>query len=158
MIQHQAVLAGSPGGEAADAVRAFLPSDRSAIYDLDYAASGMNRRALIDALFGIGQFKVIDRGGQISGYGCVRTWGRGVVIGPVVAADAGEARALIAALAAAHVGQFVRIDVPDAVGLSPWLVSIGLPRVGQVVAMALGTHEALGASARLFALSNQSLG
>ena len=156
--QHQAVLAGPPGAEAADVVRAFLPSDRSAIYDLDHGASGMNRRALIDALFAIGEFQVVDRGGHISGYGCVRTWGRGVVIGPVVAADVGDARALIAAVAAAHVGQFVRVDVPDAVGLSPWLVSIGLPRVGQVVAMALGTLPALGASGRLFALSNQSLG
>lgn len=158
VIQHQAVLAGPPGAEAADVVRAFLPSDRPAIDDLDHAASGMNRRALIDALLAIGEFKVVDRGGQISGYGCVRTWGRGVVIGPVVAADVGDARALIAALAAAHVGQFVRVDVPDAVGLSPWLLSIGLPRVGQVVAMALGALPALGGSGRLFALSNQSLG
>ena len=156
--QHQAILTRPPSAEPAVSVRGFIPADRSAIYDLDQAGSGMDRRELIDALVAIGEFKVIDRGGRVSGYGCVRTWGRGVVIGPVVASDVADARALIAALAAAHVGQFVRIDVPDAVGLSPWLVSIGLPRVGQVIAMALGTHAALGASARLFALSNQSLG
>jgi hypothetical protein len=156
--QHQATLARSPDVEGADVVRAFLPADRSVIYDLDHAASGMERRTLIDALVAIGDVKIIDRGGQISGYGCVRTWGRGVVIGPVVAADSADARALIAACAASHMCQFVRIDVPEATGLSPWLDSIGLPRVNQVVAMALGPLPAPGAGARLFALSNQSLG
>ena len=156
--QHQAILARSPGGEAADMVRAFIPVDRAAIYDLDHAASGMDRRALIDALFTVGDLKVIDRAGRVSGYGCARTWGRGTVIGPVVAADVADARALIAAFAASHTGQFLRIDVPEATGLSPWLESIGLPRVNQVVAMTLGIPPALSADAALFALSNQSLG
>lgn len=156
--QHQAFLSRSPVVEGADAVWSFLASDRSEIYGLDRAASGMDRRALIDALFAIGDVKVIDRGGRLSGYGCVRIWGRGIVIGPAVAADVADARALIAALAAPHIGQFVRIDVSDAVGLSPWLESIGLPRVGQVVAMTLGEPPAPGVASRLFALSNQSLG
>ena len=155
--QHQAILARPPSAEAAVSVRDFIPADRSAIYDLDHAGSAMDRRELIDALFAIGEFKVIGRGGRICGYGCVRTWGRGVVIGPVVASDVADARALIAALAAEHVGQFVRIDVPDA-RVSPWLESIGLPKVNQVVAMALGPLPPHAAGARLFALSNQSLG
>jgi|SRR5205823_1138421 len=156
--QHQAILGRPAGADALDMVRTFLPADRSAIYDLDHAASGMDRRALIDALFAVGELKVIDRAGRISGFGCVRTWGRGVVIGPVVAADIADARSLVAAFAASHIGQFVRIDVPEAVGLSPWLESIGLRRVSQAVAMALRTLPALSADARLFALSNQSLG
>jgi GNAT superfamily N-acetyltransferase len=156
--QHQAILERLPGAEASDVVRAFLPTDRSAIYDLDRAASGMDRRALIDALLAVGDLKVIDRAGRVSGYGCVRTWGRGVVVGPVVAADIADARALIAAFALSRTGQFVRVDVPEATGLSPWLDSIGLPRVNQVVAMTLGIPLVPRAGASLFALSNQSLG
>jgi GNAT superfamily N-acetyltransferase len=156
--QHQATLARPAAGELTEVVRPFRPADRSAIYDLDSTGSGMDRRRLIDALLALGDIKVIDRGGRVSGYGCVRIWGRGVVIGPVVAADVTDARALIAACANSHAGEFVRIDVPEAVGLSPWLDSIGLPRVGQVVAMALGTLPTPGTDARLFALSNQSLG
>jgi hypothetical protein len=156
--QHQAILTRSPADELTDVVRPFLPADRSAIYDLDLAGSGMDRRRLIDALLALGDVKVIDRNDRVSGYGCVRTWGRGVVIGPVIVADFADARALIAALAAPHIGEFVRIDVPDALGVSPWLESIGLPQVGQVVAMALGPLPPSGAGARLFALSNQSLG
>lgn len=156
--QHQAILVRSPGGEAADKVRALIPADRAAIYDLDRAASGMDRRALIDALFAVGELKVIDHGGCVSGYGCVRTWGRGLVIGPIVAADIADARALIAAFAISRIGQFVRIDVPETTALSPWLDSMGLPRVNQVVAMTLGAPPVPGAGASLFALSNQSLG
>lgn len=156
--QHQATLARSPAAKGADLVRDYLPDDRSAIDELDQAATGMDRRPLLDALFDIGDVKVIDRGGRICGYGCARTWGRGIVIGPVVATDVADARALIAAIAVSHTGQFVRIDVPDAAGLSSWLESIELPRVGQVVAMALGTCPVVDAGYRLFALSNQSLG
>jgi ribosomal protein S18 acetylase RimI-like enzyme len=156
--QHQAVLAQSVATERRRQIRALEAGDRVAIGDLDRAASGMDRRALLDALFAMSDVRVIDHGGRISAYGCVRGWGRGVVIGPVVADEADDARALIANLAAAHVGEFVRIDVPADTALSPWLETIGLPQVNQVVAMALGELPRVGAAPRLFALSNQSLG
>ena len=156
--QHQAVLDRPPAAEAAEGLRSFVPEDRPAIQALDEAATGMERRALIDALLEISDVRVIERGGLISGYGCVREWGRGVVIGPVIAADAADARALITSPAAPHVGRFVRIDVPEAMGLSPWLESIGLPQVDHVVSMALGQPPLTDPGKRLFALSNQSLG
>ena len=104
------------------------------------------------------EVRVIERHGRITGYGCVRKWGRGVVVGPIVAEDAADAQALIAASAASHAGSFVRIDVPDAAGLSPWLETIGLPRVNQVVSMVLGDLPQPASGSGLFALSNQSLG
>jgi GNAT superfamily N-acetyltransferase len=156
--QHQAVLDRLPAADDAEGLRSFVPDDRPAIQALDKAASGMERRALIDALLEISDVKVIERGRAVSGYGCLREWGRGVVIGPIVAADAADARALIALLAAAHVGRFVRIDVPEAAGLSPWLETIGLPKVNHVVSMALGDLPRTDPGRNLFALSNQSLG
>lgn len=156
--QHQATYVEAVATEPAEGVRPWEAGDRSAIHDLDHAATGMDRRVLIDALLARADVRVVDRGGRISGYGCVREWGRDVVIGPIVAADLADARALIAALAASRVGRFVRIDVPEAADLSPWLESIGLPRVDQVVSMALGDLPRPGTGPRLFALSNQSLG
>lgn len=156
--QHQAILDRAPAAEAAEGLRSSVPEDRVAIQALDEAAAGMDRRALCDALFVICDVNVIERGGLVSGYGCVREWGRGVVIGPIIAADAADARALIASLAARHVGRFVRIDVPEAAGLSPWLDTIGLPQVDHVVSMALGDPPPNVPGHRLFALSNQSLG
>jgi hypothetical protein len=156
--QHQAILARSPALVAAESVRGFQPADRPGVYELDRDATGMDRKLLLDAVFEIGEANVIERNGRVLGYGCVRPWGRGVVIGPIVAADVADASALAAALAASHVGDFVRIDVTAAGGLSPWLETIGLPKVDAVVAMALGDLPELGGGATLFALSSQSLG
>lgn len=157
--QHQAVLvAAPPESRASGAVRPLRNEDIDAIRDLDWRASGMGRTRLLDALFAVGEVAVIERERRVQGYACVRRWGRGVVIGPVIARDATDAKALIATLAAEHRGAFVRIDVPATSGLSPWLDEIGLSNVDHVVAMVRGTPPTHAADATLFALSNQSLG
>jgi len=156
--QHQAVLAKPPAADASVPLRAAKPDDRARLRALDHAASGMERATLLDALEGIADGLVVERGGRITGYAYVRRWGRGVVIGPVIAQDEADARALIATLAAQYVGQFVRIDVTTASGLSTWLETIGLPRVDQVVSMSLGRAPQSDPKATLYALSNQSLG
>jgi GNAT superfamily N-acetyltransferase len=156
--QHQAVLDRAPATDASVPLRAAGPQDWAELYALDRAASGMERTALLDALSAIADVLVVEQEGRIAGYGCARRWGRGVVIGPVIAEDAADARALIAALAARNVGQFVRIDVTLASGFSAWLEDIGLPQVGRVVAMALGAPPQADPPATLYALSNQSLG
>lgn len=157
--QHQAVLvAAPPESRASGAVRPLRREDIDASRDLDQRATGMGRTRLLDALFAAGKFAVIEGASGVSGYACVRRFGRGVVIGPVIARDATDAKALIATLAAEHRGDFVRIDVPAASGLSPWLEQIGLRHVDQVVSMVRGTPPTRAAGATLFALSNQSLG
>jgi predicted N-acetyltransferase YhbS len=155
--QHQAVLAQAPAGPAAKGIRPFAMADMEAIRHIDRRASGMGRGALLEALFALGTGVVLERGRRVVGYACVRRWGRGVVIGPVVAQDAAQAQALIARLAAAHVGDFVRIDVTQA-DLSQWLEQIGLPRVDCVASMVRGEPPARPTDTTLYALSNQSLG
>lgn len=156
--QHQAVLPHAPWIDASVPIRAVAPGDLTALHALDRAAAGMERTALLDALGAVSDTLVIARDGTITGYAGVRVWGRGVVIGPVIAASIAEAQALIATLAARHVGAFVRIDVTHASGLGAWLARLGLAEVGQVRAMALGPPPASAPTATLFALSNQSLG
>lgn len=158
VVQHQAILSRAPADVSYEAIRPLLAADMPSLHELDIAASGMDRRAMLDALRAVGEVRVVGPAGAITGYGCARRWGRGIVIGPVIAADMADARALIATLAASHVGRFVRIDVPSASGLSPWLRRIGLPDVGEVTAMTLGTPPIPTGTAQLFALSNQSLG
>jgi len=158
VAQHQAVLEAAPAIDSSVPLRAAQPGDRAALDALDRAASGMDRAALLDAVFAIAEVQVVEREGRITGYGCVRRWGRGVVIGPVVASDARDAQALIATLGGPHVGAFVRIDVRVACGLGSWLESIGLPQVDQVVCMSLGEPPRGQPGTTMFALSNQSLG
>lgn len=158
ITQHQAVLDKVPVIDTSVPVRAAVPGDRAAIDAVDAAAAGMDRRVLLDALLDVADAVVVERDGQISGYGCVRRWGRGVVIGPVVAASAQDARAVVAVLASAYEGVFVRIDVTETSGLAPWLVEIGLPQVDRAPIMALGEPPVSATGAMLVALSNQSLG
>ena len=157
--QHQGVLAAAPLHSPENgAVRPLRAQDITQIRELDCRASGMGRARLLDALFAVGKVAVIERQGSVQGYACVRAFGRGVVVGPVVARDAMGARALVATLAADHCGSFVRVDAPGESGLSSWLEDIGLPHVDAVVSMARGKPPTRAADATLYALSNQSLG
>lgn len=156
--QHQAVQANAPAPDMSVPLRTATSDDRAAVLAIDKAASGMDRTALLDAISAIADMLVVVRDGRVLGYGCARRWGRGFVIGPVVAGDVADARALIAALSGQHVGDFVRIDVTESCGLSPWLESVGLPKVHHVVSMALGKPPRSTPGATLYALANQSLG
>ncbi|WP_069787896.1 GNAT family N-acetyltransferase [Pseudomonas allii] len=145
-------------------IRAMLVGDEHAVRQLDLAATGRDRSALLSALFEVGSILVVDHGAGVSAYGCSREFGRGVVIGPVIAGGTGaeaSARAVITALADAHRGRFVRIDVTEDSGLSQWLADQGLPCVGHATPMVRATQSPAcptGTDARLFALSNQSIG
>lgn len=157
--QHQGTLASAPRSPGAElGVRWMRPDDLPALIDLDREATGMDRRRLLDALFAAGRAAVVANGGGPSGYACGRRWGRGVVIGPVIANDARDARALIATLLQDHVGEFVRLDVTDASGLSPWLAELGLPRVDGVTSMARGPLPRWSPHHGVLALASQSLG
>jgi len=156
--QHQSVLTARPPEPPCAAIRQLRTEDILAIRALDRRASGMSRDRLLDALFSVGDVVVIERAKEVKGYACVRRSGRGVVIGPAIAPDAEDAKALIATLATEHMNSFVRIDVTETSGLSPWLATIGLQRVDQVVSMARGTPLARAGGAKLFALANQSFG
>jgi GNAT superfamily N-acetyltransferase len=158
VTQHQAILESAPALDPAVPVRQARPEDLGAIKAIDEAGSGMDRTRLLNALAGAADIVVVEREGGITGYGCVRRWGRGVVIGPVIARDQADARAIVAALAAGHLGDFVRIDVTRQCGLAPWLVEIGLPQTDRVLAMSLGEPPQAAPDATLFALCNQSLG
>ena len=157
--QHQAVLHATSAlpERSGVVVRPMHAEELQALQTLDALASGMDRSALLAALSEAGEIVVCERRGGIRGYACMRDFGHGTVIGPVVAEDPVDARTLIAALASRREGRFVRVDVPALSGLSPWLSGIGLPMVGQAVTMRRGATPR-SADARVFALSNQSLG
>ncbi|WP_427969383.1 GNAT family N-acetyltransferase [Altererythrobacter sp.] len=156
--QHQAILAEAPAIDISVPLRAATPQDRDSLMAVDRVGSGMGREKLVDALIQGGETLVVARDEAISGYAIARRWGRGVVVGPVIARDTTDAKALIAVLAARHVGTFVRIDVTESCGLSPWLETLGLPHVGRVVSMSRGEPPRKDPRTTLYALSNQSLG
>jgi GNAT superfamily N-acetyltransferase len=154
--QHQGVPHGHHPAPPAELVRAMAASDLEAVARLDRQATGWARRPMLDRLIHAGEGHVLVRDGVPRGYAVSRRFGRGHVIGPVVAERAADARALIEA-ALARLGQvFVRVDTAASSQLGDWLESIGLRQVGDATTMVKGEPTRPAGPARMFALANQS--
>jgi len=139
-------------------VRAMAGSDFKAIAQLDQEATGLERRRMLDRLVQSGDGYVLQRDGTPRGYAICRLFGRGHVIGPVVAESPADARTLIEAALARLGRAFVRIDTSATSQLGEWLESIGLQQVGDATTMILGTQLPAAGPARTFAIANQSFG
>jgi predicted N-acetyltransferase YhbS len=124
---------------------------------LDAHAAGMPRDAMIRQLLQ-GEVVVLARNGEALGFSVLRRFGRGYAIGPVVAPDLDSAKALIGYWCSHCAGRLLRIDVDAASGLSDWLKSAGLARVGTVAAMVRGASPQRGPAHGGWALVNQSMG
>lgn len=155
ILQHQGFCA------AVDApvdVEWAQPRHLPEIAALDQDAFGADRGGLISYLKNIGRFAVIRRDGHVVGFSVVRSFGRGDVIGPVVAENAEDARKLISFQIAARRDAFLRIDTTGSSGLSSWLVERGLVHVGGGTAMQRGDQAGKLSHTKTFALANQAFG
>lgn len=151
VVQHQG-LAAEPPAPGRD-VRKGGSNDLERVAALDLAATGMDRRALLQRILAEGALYL-----SAGGFACRRDFGRGQVIGPIIAPDADEARDLLHAATAGCAGQFLRVDTSEGVGLEPALTALGLARVGGGIEM---HNPPVDTPARLparFALVSQALG
>lgn len=156
IVQHQGIaekVAAPANTQVAEA------EDISAIAALDRQACGADRRALMGYLSDVGQFVVIRRDGRISAFATIRAFGRGEVIGPVVAPNLDDAKALVSHFMSSRPGAFLRVDTGAGTGLAPWLADRGLAHAGGGITM---SRPAIIPSATpavtTFALANQALG
>lgn len=135
-------------------------NETAALQALDMNARGMPRHALIeDLLTQADACVVLDHDGTQQGFAMLRRFGRGHIIGPVIAPDAEGAKALISHLAGMNAGHFTRIDIDFDSGLTEWLENIGLLRVDAPTTMVRGSalQHPLG-TPKLFALVTQAVG
>lgn len=153
--QYQGAYEGRP--QIDPDIRPATPDDMPAILDLDRTAFGAGRPAALQALRAIGRMTVIDGGSGITGYAVERTFGRGTVVGPIVAASEDDAIRLFRALA---LPGFVRVDAPVGVGgFADFIESQGLAAVGaDSPVMVRGSWPNTPTEPRLFALSSHALG
>jgi GNAT superfamily N-acetyltransferase len=156
--QHQGILARPCAALPNGSVRLATPGDRAAIGQLDREATGWRRDEMLGRLIDVSEIHVLARDGSVRGFAMSRPFGRGHVIGPVMAEDAADARTLIEAALAPLTGRFVRIDTSSKSGLGDWLTKLGLDRVGDALTMVLGTPAPLCGPVQRFALANQSFG
>jgi predicted N-acetyltransferase YhbS len=143
---------------AQDGAALASADDIAAIKSLDRDAFGADRGRLIDTLARTGELAVIYRNGAVVAFAALRAFGRGEVVGPIVAAHADDAKALIAFFAAARSGAFLRVDTASDTGIADWLSEIGLAYVDGGVAMRKPVAQAQHHRIRTYALANQALG
>ncbi|RWB72570.1 MAG: N-acetyltransferase [Mesorhizobium sp.] len=132
IVQHQGV---APSVDAQKNVSWSENGDHASFVTLDRAAFGHDRSALMRSLRGRAKFAVTRDKGDVQAFAAIRRFGRGLVIGPVVARNGPEARSLIDFLLANSAGEFVRIDTDESTDLGEWLTRRGLARVGGGITM-----------------------
>ena len=139
-------------------LRPAARTDLPRLVALDRDACGMDRTLLLAALLEGPGGIALDRDSELAGFALVRRFGHGQAIGPVVAPDIEGARAMIAHLLGQRTGQFMRIDVPKACRLSPWLLDLGLEEVGTVIRMVRGLDAGPPRMGQTFGLASQAFG
>ncbi|MEH7911937.1 GNAT family N-acetyltransferase [Rhizobium laguerreae] len=156
IVRHQGIVSRVNAPENVEWVE---PDALPAIKALDHAAFGATRDALNDVLEKQGRFAAIRNDDRIVAFASTRLFGKGEVVGPVVAENVEQARDLLAFILSGKEGHFVRIDIPEQAGLSSQLEDWGMPQEGEVVAMVRGAAGRSQTTAvQTFCLASQAIG
>jgi GNAT superfamily N-acetyltransferase len=156
---------GSPGAEKVDGeVRRLRAEHVPGVIALDAAGFGVRREALVQKLFdqsvGYGLFD----DGALKAFALCRPFGRGHVVGPVVAQRDADAVAVVRQYVAEHAGSFLRVDTHmDSGEFAAFLSHSGMPVFDTVLTMSMGKRLADfafgGATPPMtYALASQTLG
>lgn len=130
----------APELAAGESIRPLREDELPQLIEYDYQSHGLLRPALWQNLFTTADaISVLEKEGKPSGYVVMRKFGRGNVIGPMLATDETSARKLFCYAASQLTGQFVRIDTYGNTPFSDWLVTQGLPVVDGPLMMVRGT-------------------
>lgn len=125
----------APEGEVSELSRDRLHE----ITALDRRAFGTDRGRVLALLSEDASIRTLRRGGEIVGYSMKREFGRGYVIGPIVATDDRDAIHLTAVHLKDMTGQFVRVDTREKEGLfAEFLLQSGLVTAETVTTMSKG--------------------
>lgn len=145
-------------------IRTLDASNVPAAIALDAAGFGVERAALIEKLFAHSSGYGLFDGKKLTAFALCRPFGRGHVVGPVVAESDADAIALVRPHVADHSGYFLRVDTHmDNGEFAAFLSHAGMPVFDTVLTMSLGKRLpdfSVGGSARpkTYALASQTLG
>ena len=148
---------GAQASMASEDVRTADPCDLDAIATLDQAASGIGRRALLQAFLARRGTRVWMAGDR-SGFVVAREGRIATQIGPLAARDPSGAIALLVTALRAVAGP-VFLDVPKRWSeLAAWLEQAGFARQRPYLRMSLGSAAPLVCGDRMFVLAGPEFG
>jgi GNAT superfamily N-acetyltransferase len=128
-----------PGPVQEGRLREVEPGDLSELSALDLLAFPADRVALLKNLLEMSVGTALVRDGRVVAFSLCRPFGRGHVIGPVIAENDADAIAVVAPHVAGHAGGFLRIDTRQKEGpFADFLGRCGLPVYDTVTTMSLG--------------------
>lgn len=155
VLQQQGLARAAPG----DLPQTWAgQGDAHELAALDQSATGMERAWLLSALLSEGRILINREAGRIEAFAALRRFGRGELVGPILARSEEEGRALLATLLSICEGRFLRVDVPKGSGLVSFLAEHGLATAGSGLAMSRGSLSPALGPHRCFALAAQALG
>jgi GNAT superfamily N-acetyltransferase len=152
--KHQGVFEGTPKPHPTVA-RAGI-EDLAAIARIDERVLGVNRGDIPRHLFETGEVNVLHKDGEISGFAILRPFGKGYVLGPLVAESEGDALALLHATVKPGL---LRVDrFTEAEHLGERLSGLGLKGLEVTDIMVRGDWPAGDATLRAFAMASHAWG
>ena len=166
VYQCQGVVNTPSHGPALDGAqfRELHPDDLAAVAELDARAFGVRRDEMLARLYAHSTGYGLFRNGRLAAFAFCRPFGRGHVVGPVVASTDADAITAVRPHVVDHAGRFLRIDTRSENGLFPaFLSQAGLPIYDTVLSMSLqrGTadpHVPNSMEPAVYALASQALG
>jgi GNAT superfamily N-acetyltransferase len=130
-------------GKSDGVVRQLRSEDLRSVIDRDTLAFGVSRSSVLGALFAQSTGYGLFRDGKLYAFSLGRSFGRGYLVGPVVAANDDDAIAVVRPHIVEHDGMFVRLDTHHQRGdFSDFLIENGLPVYDTVLTMSLGKRLA----------------
>lgn len=150
----------SPELRAGETCRLATADDYLEIIALDREAFRAGRTALLAKLFACSDGIVLERAGKIIAFSLARPFGRGTVVGPVVAADDREAMLVTHPHVAKYRSQFLRMDTREAnTSFTDFIRQSGLTLFDTVTTMTLGRPWTIPRDGRrTYCLAAQTLG
>ncbi len=163
VTQMQGIVRPAPDGPGPDggAVEDLTLAAFSDLFALDRAAFRADRSRILTRLAPLSRIVGIYREQRLEGYAMRRAFGRGTVIGPVVAQSEDDAICLVRPLLADLGGRFARLDTRHPDGpFADFLKASGLKLFDSVSTMTRGTSLARTEVGRpgIYALAAQPLG
>lgn len=157
--QGEAIAPGKVSAPEGGRIRAVRASDFPRMLELDQAAYGADRAKIYDVLREFSKGTALERNGHLAGFALCRRFGRGHLVGPIVARDDADAIALTAPHVASHAGRFLRVDtVHGDSEFSDYLIRCGLSVYDTVTTMTLGTRTETRSDMQIFGLAAHTLG